>query len=891
MENLDNNYLNNQYNQYQPDEEDLIQTSDEKQNQILFNEIIDDLIRKKTNKENEIKNQIEKNKKNLLEKFYSLSNTSELINNTININNNNSQNQNNIEENNNNIQNNNIKTNAEQLNQKEKENINILNNNTITKNNNIPNNINPNLIPDGQKEYDEIREKYKNERNKKKSSIFKSEDLRISNTNSVHLKKEDFSPINPNIVNQENKNNILIIQKKLFGDSDVNEETSKVENIDEIDDLEFDDLNIKDFKNDENSNINNKNMGKTSTSNVNLTNLDTNNINFDLSSNFKSEINENENNNFFPNEILVRERAVEYCYFGTNTKDINNKNDKFKDYKKIINRTKNFSVQLVSKLDYYIEDENKNNNFRNKKRKGGSNQEVMNEMNNFIKNLIPQNMNNNIGNKFNGNEFNYEFDKINNNININNSNNNININDTNLAKIISQQQQQLKQKKNININNTKKNNNINSNINNSQKNTSENYLNNNYNININKNIALLSKNNSHNKNTNIKNLNINKNSNTKANNIINRIDKQIHKENKTKNQPNYKKIIIAQKPSLNNLDININQNIQKANTKIKMNYRHISNSNIQKMIKNNTNINTNNTNNQSLNNIKHKRKNNSVIIKREISKEKNDKNKEIYLWSNNINNNKTKDQKKMYHFNTNNNYNYDLRSNYNSNNLKELNSLKNNIKNMIGQIPSFNKSPINPLTTKNKKVSMTKIIKNKLNINNLDNSNGNNSTNNINNNGINYNSNSNSNSNHNTDSNKNKSKNRKKNNNNINLTTGNKFAILNTIHKNNLIKYTRLTQQIEAINKLKQHSYLGVYFIYVEKVNEGFLFKGIYKRGPSEVNPICNKIYGVPNTPLMLSYEKFLLLAENNKKEFIPIKLSTINVINYSNTILLVRND
>jgi hypothetical protein len=103
--------------------------------------------------------------------------------------------------------------------------------------------MNPNLIPDGQKEYDEIREKYKNERNKKKSSIFKSEDLRISNTNSVHLKKDDFSPINPNMVNQETKNNILIIQKKLFGDSEVNEETSKVENIDEIDDLDFDDIN------------------------------------------------------------------------------------------------------------------------------------------------------------------------------------------------------------------------------------------------------------------------------------------------------------------------------------------------------------------------------------------------------------------------------------------------------------------------------------------------------------------------------------------------------------------------------------------------------------------------------------------------------------------------
>ena len=156
----------------------------------------------------------------------------------------------------------------------------------------------------------------------------------------------------------------------------------------------------------------------------------------------------------------------------------------------------------------------------------------------------------------------------------------------------------------------------------------------------------------------------------------------------------------------------------------------------------------------------------------------------------------------------------------------------------------------------------------------------------LNNNGINS-----SNSNNNTDT---SNKNKKKNSNinvNVNVNTGNKFAILNTIHKNNLIKYTKLTQQIEAINKLKQHLYSGIYFIYVEKINEGFLFKGIYKRGASEINPICNKIYGVQNTPLMLSYEKFLILTENNKKEFIPLKLSSINLINYSNSILLVRND
>ena len=859
MENIYDNYLNIENNVNQQEDEDIIQTSDERKSKIMFNEIIDDLIRKKTSKENELKNQIEKNKKNLLKKFYSLSNASEPINNTINTTSQsktNSQNQTPII---NPTMNPTQNTDPpSQFNPKD----NIIINN-INKNNNIPNNINPNLLPDGQKEYDEIREKYKNERNKKKSSIFKSEDLRISNTNSVHLKKEDFSPINPNIVNQETKNNILIIQKKLFGDSEANEETSKVENIDEIDDLDFDDINIKEFKNEENPNINNNiNLGKTSNSNINLTNLDTNNINFDLSSNLKSELNDNENN-FFPNEILVKENVIQYFYYGNNKKDMNNKYDKFKDYKKIINRTKNFSVQLVSKLDYYIDDDK--NNFRNKKRKGGSNQEVMNEMNNFIKNLIPTNMNNNINDKFNGNEFNYEFDKINNNININNINNNININDTNLAKIISQQQ--FKQNKNININ-SNKNINKKNNIIHTQKNGLEHILNNyNTNSHTNKNNSFTKKN----KNSNIKN--INKNS---SNNIINKIQKQIQKENNIKNEQNYKRIMISQKPLLKNLDIKINQNIQKANTKLKMNYRHISNSNIQQINKNNTNI---NSNNQTLNNIKHKRKNNSVIIKRDISKEQNDRIKAIYLLSNNIYSNKIKEQKKFYHFNTNNNL--DSRKNSDSN-LNEINQLKNNIKNIINQIPSLCK---NPMTTKNKKISMSKIIKKKLNINNLNNSNGNNNSV-LNNNGINS-----SNSNNNTDT---SNKNKKKNSNinvNVNVNTGNKFAILNTIHKNNLIKYTKLTQQIEAINKLKQHLYSGIYFIYVEKINEGFLFKGIYKRGASEINPICNKIYGVQNTPLMLSYEKFLILTENNKKEFIPLKLSSINLINYSNSILLVRND
>ena len=847
MENFYDNYLNIENNLNQQEDEDIIQTSDEKKSKIMFNEIIDELIRKKTSKENELKNQIEKNKKNLLEKFYSLSSTDSANDIASQLKNNNQKQTLNINTNTNTIINSNINP-PSQLNSKD----------NYNKNNSIPNNINPNLIPDGQKEYDEIREKYKNERNKKKSSIFKSEDLRISNTNSVHLKKEDFSPINPNIVNQETKNNILIIQKKLFGDSEANEETSKVENIDEIDDLDFDDINIKEFKNEENWNINNNiNLGKTSNSNINLTNLDTNNINFDLSSNLKSEINKNENN-FFPNEILVKEKVIEYFYYGNSKKDMNNKYDKYKDYKKIINRTKNFSVQLVSKLDYYTGDDK--NKVKNKKRKGGSDQEVMNEMNNFIKNLIPQNMNNNINNEYNGNSFNYEYDKINNNININNINNNININDTNFAKIISQQQ--FKQNKHINNNkNIIKKNSIYK-----QKNGYEHFLNNNYNTHSysNKNNFLTKKD----QNPTIKNI-----SKISTNNNINKMQKQIQKEHKIKNNQNYKKIMITQKPLLKNLDIKINTNIQKANTKMKTNYRHISNSNIQQINKNNTNMNIN-ANNKTISNSKHKRKNNSVIIKRDTNKEKNDKMKEIYLLNNNIYNNKIKEENKIYHFNTNNN----LEPKANSN-LNEINLLKNNIKNIINQIPSLCK---NPMTTKNKKVSMSKIIKKKLNINNLNNFNGNG------NNSILNNNNSISN-NSNIDTN---NKNNKKNNNiNVNINTGNKLATLNTIYKSSLLKYTKLTQQIEAINKLKQNSYSGVYFIYVDKIDEGFLFKGIYKRGVSEINPICNKICGVQNTPLMISYEKFLILSENNEKEYLPVKVSSINMINYTNTILLIKND
>ena len=796
MENFYENYLKNANIKNIEENEEVIQENDEKKSKILFNEIIDDLIRKKTSKENMLKMQIEKNKKNLLEKFYSLSNLPQPTIPSVQTN---------------------IQPPLQNQIKEQKKDI-------------IPNNINP-LMQEGQKEYDEMREKYKNERNKKKSSIFKSEDLHISNTNSVHLKKEDYSPINPNMVNQETKNNILIIQKKLFGD---NEETSKVENIDEIDDLDFDDIDIKDFKSNNNNNNNNlnenniininnenplnenssiNNNNKTSNSNFNLTNLDTNNINFDLSSNIKSEMNDkNQNeieNNIFPNEILQEIRAVQYTYIATKKKS-----DKIKEYKKQINRTKNFSVQLVSKLDYYREEEkdnnNKNNNNSNdldkfKKRKTGSeHREVMSEMNDLIKNLNLMNPN------------------MNNNININNINNNININQTNLADIISQQQK-LNQKKNsinkkpkMTLNNNKKNSDHYINLN------SKNYNNIN---NMNYNTATTT-NSTTNKTNSI--------SSSKKNNYstnINSINNNPIISSKTpnamigrKNKPTYKKVVLDNnKPILNNLDLNLNENIpnlQKVKTKaqIKINYRHLINSNL-------TQINSSNNNSS-----KRKRKNNSVIMN---------------------NSNKRKDSNiNFYHFNTNTN-----NSNNNStNNNNDINILKNNIKNIINQIPSMYKN--NPLTTKNKKISMSNLIHKKNNLMN-----------------------------NNRPSSKNKNSY-----NNINISTGNKFSTLNTLQKNNLIKYYRANHQVEAINKLKQQTYLGIYFIYAEKIKENFLFKGIYKKSVSDLNYVCNKVYSGPSAPICLNYEKFLIFEENNKMELIQTKLSSISVFNLNKSIILVKN-
>ena len=44
-----------------------------------------------------------------------------------------------------------------------------------------------------------MNEMYKKERDKKKFSIFKSQDLLIRNTDSVYLKNKEISPINSNV--------------------------------------------------------------------------------------------------------------------------------------------------------------------------------------------------------------------------------------------------------------------------------------------------------------------------------------------------------------------------------------------------------------------------------------------------------------------------------------------------------------------------------------------------------------------------------------------------------------------------------------------------------------------------------------------------------------------
>ena len=127
--------------------------------------------------------------------------------------------------------------------------------------------------------------------------------------------------------------------------------------------------------------------------------------------------------------------------------------------------------------------------------------------------------------------------------------------------------------------------------------------------------------------------------------------------------------------------------------------------------------------------------------------------------------------------------------------------------------------------------------------------------------------------------------------NNVNINTGNKFSTLNTLQKNNLIKFYKPNHQIEAIHKIKQQNYLGIYFIYAEKIKDHFLFKGIYKKGVSDLHNICNKIYSGTSAPICINYEKYFIFLENNKMELIQTKLNSINAFNSNKSIILVKSE
>ena len=123
----------------------------------------------------------------------------------------------------------------------------------------------------------------------------------------------------------------------------------------------------------------------------------------------------------------------------------------------------------------------------------------------------------------------------------------------------------------------------------------------------------------------------------------------------------------------------------------------------------------------------------------------------------------------------------------------------------------------------------------------------------------------------------------------INLRSiGNKFSILNTLLNNMSIVFPNNKIKIGAVEKMKTLPNELIYFLYVDKINEGYFFKGIYKRG-FDFRHTCNKIYGISISPLTLSYEKFYILIENEEKNFIFSNLNKIDNPKFSKTILLIK--
>ena len=703
-----NNNNNNMINSSSYTEINLEVSTNQNQSEEVFKDIVDNFLQKKLSKENELKYQIEQNKKNILEKFYSLSNN-------------------------------------DYIEQETKNKLQDADYDFSQQNDNNP------KTTQNQEEYDEIREKYKNERNKKKSSIFKSEDLRINNTDIVHIKKEDYSPINPNVVDIENKNNILIIQKKLFGENEDNDELEgmgteeKIEDIDEIE-LDFSEINNNKYEESEIISNNNKNN---------------NYINYGKQMNNKFyQNNEEMNINYFSNEILFKKREIDLCFIAMKKSNINNSNG-INKYNKHIQRNKNYSVQLVSSIGYF--NNNSNNSIINKRKDNNS---LSNNINNI--------------NFYGNNEANKENNFILNYL----RNNNPSQNNTTEQKYI--------------------NGNITNNNDNSENDNSNNTI-----VRIN--------NNNNNNNYNGKYC-IN---DMKLLNGSNLNQKYINQ----KNNIYEKKFIINEYKTLKNKNSNFKNNISY------IDYKNFSGRLSQKNL-NKINLNGNNIKKQKI--LPIKKKNNSFVLHRDNSIIKNNNiKKQIYQTLNNNKNNSM----------NNNNYNYSTHTHTHSHTQKNLLNYNNNTNNGNSMnnkiIPIISKIPI---SVKVKKNLLPKIaIKNNI-----------------------------------------------KNNNNKKM--GNKISLLNTLLNNNLILFQKPSHQHEAIEKLKARPNNGVYFIYVDKVNEGYSFKGIYKRGPSEINHICNKIYGIPNTPLMLCYEKFYILVENEEKKFEFKKLRDINVLSFVKTIILIKN-
>ena len=701
INNLNDN-INNKNNIIKSSEEinyDI--SSNQNANEEILNDIVENFINKKIKKENEHKYQIEQTKKNVLEKFFLISNIDCIE----------QENKNRLHE---------IECNFNQQNK-------IIQNNEQNR-----------------REYDEIREKYKNERNKKKSSIFKSEDLHISNTDIVHIKKEDYSPINPNVVDIENKNNIIIIQKKLFGENNNNEEGEEIQTDEKIEDIDEIELDFSEINN-----------NKYEESEILYSNYKTKNKNTESEKNTEKKNKGDNYTNYFSNDILIKKREIDLCFIANNNKINKTIKKAMNKYLKQKQKSKNYSVQLVSSVGYL--NNNLNDNYiKNKKRE-------INSYSNDIYNFYYENNKNN-------------FD-INHKLNLNYLRNYKNIKNLSNEYINGNT-----------INNKEKSDNDNSNNTIIQINNNNTTNNNNYNG---KYYVY-----GNNKLTNGSNINYNDN---------------INKKNKCLNG----------NKALNNKNSNFKNNIVLSY----LDYKNFS-SRFNNKKENKINKNNNYFENNIIKPKKLKKKYNSFILNRDI----------------NTINNKVFEKMTSQAINNKNNLILNKKDNFYSHTNKNLLNYQNTINS-----GNSNNNKIIPIISK---VPISIKVKKKL-----------------------------------------LSKGSLKNSNKDNLKKiGNKIAILGTLLNNNLILFQKINHQKEAIEKLKSRPNNGVYFIYVDKVNEGYSFKGIYKRGTSEINHICNKIFVIPNTPLMLSYEKFYILVEKEDNIFEFKKLRDINVPSFIKTILLIKN-